>query len=105
MHGLKFIYISKKRIWNEMLEYLTHKPHEVLFMKVLKYVYIYNILSRSEIHEAIRIYRQISNIRRTLVGNTLGDHSDVVGASPVGAAPTTSLSQEYAITYELYESL
>ena len=36
------------------------------------------------------IYRQISNIIRTLVGNKIVDHSDVVGASPVGAAPTTS---------------
>ena len=36
------------------------------------------------------IYRQVSNIRRTLVGNYIVDHSDVVGASPVGAAPTTS---------------
>ena len=36
------------------------------------------------------IYRQVSNISRTLVGNLIGDHSDVVGASPVGAAPTTS---------------
>ena len=35
-------------------------------------------------------YRQVSNIRRTLVGNNIVDHSDVVGASPVGAAPTTS---------------
>ena len=35
-------------------------------------------------------YRKISNIRRTLVGNNIVDHSDVVGASPVGAAPTTS---------------
>ena len=35
-------------------------------------------------------YRQASNIRRTLVGNYIHDHSDVVGASPVGAAPTTS---------------
>ena len=34
--------------------------------------------------------RQVSNIRRTLVGNYIFDHSDVVGASPVGAAPTTS---------------
>ena len=31
-----------------------------------------------------------SNIGRTLVGNKIVDHSDVVGASPVGAAPTTS---------------
>ena len=35
-------------------------------------------------------YRQISNIRRTLIGNKIVDHSDVVGASAVGAAPTTS---------------
>ena len=35
-------------------------------------------------------YRQASNISRTLVGNKIFDHSDVVGGSPVGAAPTTS---------------
>ena len=35
-------------------------------------------------------YRKVSNIRRTLVGNEIVDHSHVVGASPVGAAPTTS---------------
>ena len=35
-------------------------------------------------------YRQISNISHTLVGNKIDDRSDVVGASPVGAAPTTS---------------
>ena len=38
----------------------------------------------------IYIYRQVSNIRRTLVGNKIVDNSDVVGASPVGAAPTSS---------------
>ena len=36
-------------------------------------------------------YRQISNIRRALVGNAIVGHSDVTGASPVGAALTTSL--------------
>ena len=35
-------------------------------------------------------YRKDSNISHTLVGNRIVDHSDVVGASPVGAAPTTS---------------
>ena len=35
-------------------------------------------------------YRQVSNIRGTLVGNKIVDNSDVVEASPVGAAPTTS---------------
>ena len=37
-----------------------------------------------------KYYRKISNIRRTSVGNKTADHSDVVGASPVGAAPSTS---------------
>ena len=33
------------------------------------------------------MYRQTAHLSRTLVGV---DHPDVVGASPVGAAPTTS---------------
>ena len=33
-------------------------------------------------------YHQTSNISRTLVDNDFG-HSDVVGASPVGVAPTS----------------
>ena len=36
-------------------------------------------------------YRQIFNTRCTLIGYEIVDHSDVVGASPVGAAPTTHL--------------
>ena len=35
-------------------------------------------------------YRQTSDIRCIFVGNIIVDHSDVIGASPVGAAPTTS---------------
>ena len=35
-------------------------------------------------------YRQTSNISRTLLANEIVDHSDVVGASPVGAALTIS---------------
>ena len=35
-------------------------------------------------------YCQISTISCTLASNKLDDPSDVVGASPVGAAPTTS---------------
>ena len=35
-------------------------------------------------------YRKTPDIRRTLVGITIVTRSDVVGASPVGAAPTTS---------------
>ena len=36
------------------------------------------------------IYCQTSNISRILAGNNTVDHSDVVGAVPLGAAPTTS---------------
>ena len=35
-------------------------------------------------------YHQTSNISYTLLGNKIVDHSDVVGALPVSAAPTTS---------------
>ena len=35
-------------------------------------------------------YRQVSDIKRIVVGNEIVDHSDVVGAAPAGAAPTTS---------------
>ena len=37
----------------------------------------------------VRKYRQISNINRTLLGIKIIDHSDVVRASPIDAAPTT----------------
>ena len=40
-------------------------------------------------------YCEVSNIRRTLVGNKIVDLSDVVGAAPVGAAPTTSSFSTY----------
>ena len=39
------------------------------------------------------MYRQIPDIRRALVGNKFVDNSDAIGASPVGAAPTTSSFQ------------
>ena len=38
-----------------------------------------------------KTYRKTSNISRTSDSNKFVDHSDVVGASPVGAAPTTSI--------------
>ena len=35
-------------------------------------------------------YRRTSNIRQSLVDYKIVDHSDVVGSSPAGTAPTTS---------------
>ena len=39
-------------------------------------------------------YRKTSNISRTSVSNKIVDHADVVGASPVGAAPTNLYKQK-----------
>ena len=39
---------------------------------------------------AMSDYRQNFNINRTLEGNKIIDHLGVVGASSVGAVPTTS---------------
>ena len=47
------------------------------------------ILSVAHPHRLDLEYRKTANTSRTL-GNKIVDHSDVVGASPVGAAPTTS---------------
>ena len=44
----------------------------------------------AEIRTTEHTYRKTSNISRTLIGNKIVDNSDAVGASPVGAASTTS---------------
>ena len=59
---------------------------ENLCMQKVKWVWVGKPYHMS----VVEIYRQVSNIRRTLIGNEIVDKSDVVGASPVGAAPTTS---------------
>ena len=47
----------------------------------------------------MKMYRQISNIWRTLSHIEIVYHSDVVGTSPDGAAPTTSsFSTEYLVS-------
>ena len=48
-------------------------------------------VSKSRCNEIYKDYRKIYNISRILVGNEIVNHTNVVGASPVGAAPTTCL--------------
>ena len=55
-----------------------------------KYQNLQNLWSTLFLLMACHCYHQTSNIRHTLVHNKIVDHSDVVGASPVGADPTTS---------------
>ena len=53
-------------------------------------IYLISI-SKRDLKPSFEIsYRETSNISHTLVGNKLVDNSDIVGVSPVGAAPTTS---------------
>ena len=54
--------------------------------------YLFKVVSLgAHTHKApFLVYRQTSNISRTLEGNIFVDHSDVFGAPPVGAAPTAS---------------
>ena len=47
-------------------------------------------IQQENISMTISLYHQVSDKSCTLTGNKLVDNSDVVGASPVGAAPTTS---------------
>ena len=42
----------------------------------------------SELGRFISTYHETSNISHTIVSNIIVDHSDVVGAWPVGVAPT-----------------
>ena len=53
------------------------------------YIFILTKLGNANILKA-KIYCQTSKISCTPAHNNIVDHSDVVGASPVGAAPTTS---------------
>ena len=54
--------------------------------------YFYHWLHHQCVLEKYHVHmcRHTSIIGHTLVGNKIVDHSDVVGASPAGAAPTPS---------------
>ena len=75
-HSIEHDFISR---------YLVCSRHCV----TIKILPIFSIIFLSKMPPFYIKYRQVSNIRRTLVGNKIVDNSDVVGASPVGAAPAT----------------
>ena len=68
------------------LHHLSERPTIEIYIYI-SYIWYVCIYSYWCVYDS---YRQVSSIRRTLVGNKIVDNSDVVGASPVGAAPTTS---------------
>ena len=48
---------------------------------------VYDIFDLMQCNTRVLTCRQNSDISRTLVSNTIFDHSDVAGAPSVGAAP------------------
>ena len=50
----------------------------------------YDIYAIEKLHCKMDTYRQTCKISRTLVGNKIVDHSDVVGAAPVGILDLTT---------------
>ena len=83
---------SFKNVFCRLLA-ISFRPHCVdviktmswLLMNLLKWVYLVAFTKGIILRDC-----QTSNISHTLVGDEIVDHSDAVGASPVGAAPTTS---------------
>ena len=93
-----------KMLWTRSL--MSNSPYKILPLKyaldfamlcfalVISETWCYQVCSKSNalVTELLthQCHRQTLNISHTLVGNKLADHSDEVGASPVGAALTTS---------------
>ena len=62
------------------------RPHGTA--NYLEIYFVHNIRVKS-LWNFATIYRRVSNISRTLEDNKIVDHWGIVGASPVGVAPTT----------------
>ena len=88
-----FVERNSNTKWKEwFIHYTPIAVWHISDLKLINKCWPYAIQRRKNLNicELWWMYRKISNIRRALVGNKIVDHSDVVGASPVGAAPTTS---------------
>ena len=67
------------------------RPKSILgLVKAQKVLQCLNLMASNLYSDHNYTYHKTSNIRGTLFGNKIVDHSDVVGASPVTAAPTIS---------------
>ena len=93
VYSAAFLHIHWVRIFSNINLIFQRKfTPDVLHFKCRHSIFIIALFCGNHIMNSqwtSSIYRQVYNIRRTLVGNNIVDHSDVVGASPAGAAPTT----------------
>ena len=79
-----YFYNGKPFIWKDVL-FIETDPDAILQTadEISRHIRSLQIHS----NELNWNYRQTANTSRTLEGNKIVDHSDVVGSSPVGAAP------------------
>ena len=80
--------ISEDSVDGQPINYT--KNAEGMDTQTVHYVKCIEVPEAGNYEEISKTYCQTSNISGTLVGNKIVDHSDVVGVSPVGTAPTTS---------------
>ena len=77
-----------------LTEYFTFKQEcKYWFSSYFSYYFITVLLYHGQFYAT---YRQVYNVRRTLVVDYIVDHSDVVGALPVSAAPLNTWLQYIA---------
>ena len=86
------VHIAHTFSCENLTEFTAFYSNQVLFVYICvkETDYLVSISDKNSPCSGHYAYRQISYIRRTLTGNKTVDDSDVVGASPVGAASTTS---------------
>ena len=75
-------------------EYKSLPPIVCIPFRVVQQTCFMDTLRKSTVHflheQSHKEYHQTSSISRPSLGNKFVGHSDVAGASPVGAAPNTS---------------
>ena len=82
------LFVSRKLLFIHMFKLVICYESKTCKYKLFLW-YNYNhpsLILQSGTDEKRWTYYKTSNIRRNLVGNKIVDHSDVAGASPVGAA-------------------
>ena len=77
------------RLLGKNLSEIVMKYNDFHSVKHIRKYHLQNVGHLAQ-EASVSIYRQVSKISCTLAGNKFVNHLDVVGAPPVGAAPTTS---------------
>ena len=81
---VRYLIIIQTEVW--ITSHCLGLDHETMVCTLCPAMFSFRLEHRQLNYK----YHKSSDVSRTLVGNKFVDHSDVVGAAPVGTAPTTS---------------